>query len=91
MVIFQGADAWFWLWLSVLLTVAVAAATWLYTIVGADRKPRQQRRGEETLERFGDIVEDRAPVPKFLVWTYIGVAIWAVAYIIWTGINGTGI
>ena len=91
MVIFQGADAWFWLWLSLLLTVAVAVGTWFYTIVGADRKPRQQRRGEETLEHFGDLVEDRAPVPRFLVWTYIGVAVWAVAYVLWVGINGTGI
>ncbi|MBV9848676.1 MAG: hypothetical protein JO250_03205 [Armatimonadetes bacterium] len=91
MVLFQGADANFWLWVSVLLTVAVAVGTWYYTIVGVDRRPRLQRRGEETIERYGDIVEDRAPVPKFLIWTYIGVVIWAVAYALWTGLEGTGI
>lgn len=90
MAIFQGADAWFWMWISVLLTVLVAVATWFYTIVGVDTRPRKQKRGEHTVERYGDIEEDRAPVPKFLVMTYIGVAIWAVAYAIWTGIFGLG-
>jgi nitrogen fixation/metabolism regulation signal transduction histidine kinase len=89
--LFQGEDATFWLWMSIILTVLVAAATWYYTIVGVDRKPRHQERGEHTIERYGDIEEDRAPVPKFLVLTYIGVAIWAVAYAIWTGVKGTGI
>ena len=66
-------------------TLATAVATWFYTIVGVDRKPQQQRRGEETLERFGDIVEDRAPVPRFLSLTYVGVAVWAIAYVLWVG------
>ena len=91
MVLFQGGDAWFWVGVSLFLTVAVAAGTWFYTIVGADRKPRQQRRGEETVERFGDLVEDRAPVPLFLKLTYIGVAIWGIVYVLWVGINGTGL
>ncbi len=89
--LFQGEDATFWLWTSILLTVLVAAATWFYTIVGVDTKPRPQQRGEHTVERYGDIEEDRAPVPVFLRLTYAGVAVWAVAYAIWTGVNGTGI
>ena len=91
MAIMQGADTWFWLWLSVLLTAALSLATWYYTIVGRDRPPRKQRRGEETIERYGSIEEDRAPLPKFLIWTYIGVAVWAVAYAVWTGVEGIGL
>ena len=91
MVIFQGQDATFWVWTSILFTVATAVGLWYFTIVGVDRKPRQQQRGEETTERYGDIVEDRAPVPVFLKVTYVGVFLWAIAYILLTGINGTGI
>ena len=90
MVLFQGADAWFWMWMSVLLTFLVALATWYYTIVGVDRKPSKQKRGESTIEHYGDLEEDRAPVPKFLIWTYAGVAVWAIGYVIWTGIYGIG-
>ncbi len=89
--LFQGADATFWLWMSVLLTVMIAVGTWYFTIVGVDRKQRYQERGEHTIERYGDIEEDRAPVPTFLVWTYIGVAVWAVAYAVWTGVYGVGL
>ncbi len=89
--LFQGADAWYWLSVSVVLTVAVAVAAWYFTIVGVDRKPGRQQRGEETIERYGSIEEDRAPVPAFLKWTYIGVGITAIAYALLTGINGTGI
>ena len=91
MAIMQGADAWFWFWLAQLLVVALSLATWYYTIIGRDRAPRKQRRGEETVERYGTIEEDRAPLPKFLIWTYVGVGIWAVAYAVWTGIEGIGI
>ena len=91
MAIMQGADTFFWFWLTVLLTVALVGATWYMTISGRDRPPRRQRRGEETVERYGDIEEDRAPVPRFLSWLYIGLAVWAVAYALWTGINGTGL
>ena len=87
---FQGADAWFWVWTSVLLTVLGAASTWYYVNTGRDRAPKRQRRGEETIEKFGTIEEDRAPVSKFLLWTYICVALWAVGYAFWTGIQGIG-
>lgn len=90
MAIMQGADTWFWLWLSVLLTLALSLATWYFTIVGRDLPPRKQRRGEETIVRYGTIEEDRAPLPKFLIWTFIGVAVWAVVYAVWTGVEGIG-
>ncbi len=90
MAIMQGGDTWFWLWLSILLTGAFSLATWFYTIVGRDRKIARQRRGEKTVERFGTIEEDRAPIPKFLIWTYVGLAVWAVVYAVWTGIEGIG-
>ncbi len=91
MAIMQGADSWFWLWIAALVTVLASLATWYFTIVGRDRPPRKQRRGEETVERYGTIEEDRAPLPKFLLWTYIGIALWAVGYAVWTGIEGIGI
>jgi hypothetical protein len=91
MAIMQGADTWFWFWLAQLLIVALSLATWYYTIIGRDRTPRKQRRGEETIERYGSIEEDRAPLPKFLIWSYIGLGIWVIAYAVWTGIEGIGI
>ena len=90
MVIMQGADTWFWFWMAILLTGAFSLATWYYVIVGRDQPVRKQRRGAETVERYGTIEEDRSPTPKFLMWTYIGVAVWAVVYVIWTGIDGIG-
>jgi hypothetical protein len=91
MAIMQGADTWFWFWLAQLLIVTLSLATWYYTTVGRDHPPRKQRRGEENIERYGTIEEDRAPPPKFLIWTYVGVGIWAIAYAVWTGIEGIGI
>jgi hypothetical protein len=90
MAIMQGGDSFFWFWIAFLLTVGLSVATWYYVIIGRDRTPRKQRRGEETVERYGSIEEDRAPVPKFLIWLYVGVAVWAVGYVIWTGIEGIG-
>lgn len=91
MVIMQGADTWYWLWMAMLFLIAGTVATWYYVIIGRDRPIRKQRRGAETVERYGTIEEDRSPTPKFLYWTYIGVGVWAVAYIVWTGISGLGI
>ena len=64
-------------------------ATWYFTIVGRDR-PQPAAAGEETVERFGTIEEDRAPLPKFLIWTYVGFSLWAIAYVVWTGIRRNG-
>jgi membrane protein implicated in regulation of membrane protease activity len=91
MVVMQGADTWFWFWMVILFTAASTLAVWYYIIIGRDRPIRKQRRGEETIERYGTIEEDRAPTPKFLLITYIGIAVWAVAYVIWTGIEGLGV
>lgn len=91
MVIMQGADTWFWFWAAVILTVASALAIWYIVIIGRDRAPQKQRRGEETLERYGTIEEDRAPLPKFLIYTIVGVVVWGIAYALWTGIEGIGL
>ena len=74
MAIMQGGDTWFWMWLAFSAhRCALSLATWYYTIVGRDRKITSSSAvGEETVERFGTIEEDRAPLPKFLIWTYIG-------------------
>ena len=90
MALFQGGDVWFWFWITVVLTIGTGFIIWYWVMVGRDRSPRAQRRGEETIERYGTIEEDRAPLPKFLVLTYWGVGIWAVAYAIWTGVQGIG-
>lgn len=90
MAIFQGADYIFWFWIAVLLTILTTLAIWYATVIGRDRAPRRQQRGEETIERYGTIEEDRAPLPKFLIYTYIGVALWGIGYIVWTGIEGIG-
>lgn len=91
MVIMQGADTAYWFWIAMFTMIAMTAATWYYVIIGRDRPPRKQRRGAETVERYGTLEEDRSPTPKFLTITYIGFAIWALAYIIWTGIDGSGL
>ncbi len=91
MAIMQGADSWFWMWTALILVVAISLATWYFTVIGRDRPNRKQRRGEETIERYGTIEEDRAPLPKFLVWTYIGIGVWVLVYVIWTGIEGIGV
>jgi len=91
MALFQGGDNFFWFWVVTVLTVMTGLIAWYWVITGRDRNPRKQRRGEDTIERYGSIEEDRAPVPKFLIWTYVGVAIWAICYALWTGIEGMGI
>ena len=91
MVIMQGADTWFWFWITLIVTIALTLLTWFYVTVGRDRPQHKQRRGEDTIERYGTLEEDRAPLPRFIHWTFIGVVVWAVAYIVWTGIEGIGI
>ncbi len=91
MALFQGADNVFWFWVATGMTALTALAVWYWTIIGRDRAPRKQRRGEETIERYGTLEEDRAPMPKFLIWTYVGLVVWAVIYVLWTGIEGLGV
>lgn len=90
MAIFQGADNYFWFWIVMILTILTALAVWYWTIVGRDVSPTRQRRGENTIERYGTIEEDRAPTPKFLYYMYWGIAVWAIGYALWTGIEGIG-
>lgn len=90
MAIMQGADNLFWTALTFFLIIATAVGTWYLTIVGRDRPQPKQKRGEETVVRYGSIEENRAPMPKFLTFTIVGVVIWALAYALWTGIKGLG-
>lgn len=77
-----------WVIVEIITAVVLIAGIWMFVHTGADRKAVRQRRGEQTVERYGDIEEDRAPTSKFLLWTYVGVAVWAVVYAVYTGING---
>jgi membrane protein DedA with SNARE-associated domain len=91
MTIMQGQNLNFWFWIEVALIVLAVLGTWYMTIAGRDQKPRRQRRGEETIEHYGaGLAENRAPLPKFMVLTIVGVVVWAVGYLIWTGIYGLG-
>lgn len=90
MTIMQGDSNIAWFWLTVVLLILSVLVTWYFTIVGRDRPVQRQRKGEKTIEHFGSIQEDRAPVPKFLIWTYIGTGIWGVGYLLWVGIRGMG-
>lgn len=91
MTIMQGQDLNFWFWVEVVLLVLTVLGTWYMTIAGRDHKPRRQRRGEETVEHYAaGIEENRAPLPKFLVLTIVGVVIWSIAYLLWTGFEGLG-
>jgi membrane protein DedA with SNARE-associated domain len=88
MTLFQGSTDTFWLIVAAIASVLICAATWYMVIVGRDRPPQRLRRSEERTERFGDIEEDRSPIPKFLTYAYVGIAIWSVGYLIWTGVEG---
>lgn len=90
MTIMQGQDLNFWFWIEVILLVLSVLATWYMTIAGRDHKPRRQRRGEETVENYAGIEENRAPLPKFLVLTIVGVVVWSIGYLLWTGFAGLG-
>jgi hypothetical protein len=87
-VIFQGQNDSFWFLITFAATVLMSIAVWYFVIVGRDRPPRKQRLGESTIVHYGSIGEDRAPIPKFLVYTFIGAIVWGVGYLLWTGVNG---
>jgi len=65
----------------------MGTAIWYVVIIGRDRPKKKQRRGESTIETYGDISEDHAPLPKFLIYTFVGTAVWALGYLIWAGYN----
>ena len=89
MALMQGPESLMWFLLTVLFTVLACAFTWYLVVTGRDRAPRRQRKGQSTIVKYGDIEEDRAPVSKFLMWTYVGVGVWSIGYLIWTGFRGT--
>ena len=89
MAIMQSSDNWIWFCAEAALIVLSIFAVWFIVRTGRDRPPAKQERGEQALEDYGDgIQEDHAPLSKFLIGTYIVVAVWAGLYLIWTGING---
>ena len=88
MAVMQGPESVMWFFVTVIFSVLACVFTWYLVITGRDRAPRRRRQGESTVVKYGDLEEDRSPVSKFLIWTYVGVGIWSVAYLIWTGIHG---
>ncbi|BDI34075.1 hypothetical protein CCAX7_61260 [Capsulimonas corticalis] len=86
--IMQGQDNWIWLLAEVATTIFSVIAVWYVTIIGRDRDPAKQKRGEEAIVSYGDIEEDHAPLPKFLIWTYVLFGGWTAAYLVWTGFHG---
>lgn len=88
MVIMQGASAYQWFWISLALTVVLTIAIWLMAVIGRDLPEAEQKRLENSVINFGPVSENEAPIPKFLRWIYIGVAVWSVFYLFWTGIKG---
>ena len=90
MAIMQGQDNVFWAVLAGILTILTCVFFWYLVIMGRDRPEHKQKHGEDEGEVFGDITENRAPLPKFLIITYVGVGAWALSYAIWTGVNGIG-
>jgi len=88
MMIMQGGDAVFWNAWALILGGMSVAFVWYIVITGRDRNQNRQQRGERELESYGELKEDHAPLSKFLIWTYVGIAIWAVVYLLFTGIKG---
>lgn len=88
--IFQGNDNLFWLFAELALAAVLIVGLWFLVLVGRDRQPMRQKKGEETLERFGDLEEDRAPVPKFIILAMVLAGCFALYYVLWVGYNGMG-
>ncbi len=88
MIVMQGSDAVLWFWCESAIAVLSIVAIWYMVIVGRDRPADELKPKEDQIEQFGDVAESHAPVPKFLLWTYVLTAFWAVCYLCWTGTNG---
>jgi hypothetical protein len=88
--IFQGNDNLFWLFAEICLSAVLIVGLWLLVLVGRDARPSRQKKGEEALERFGDLEEDRAPIPKFIILCMVLAGCFAVYYMFWIGRNGMG-
>jgi hypothetical protein len=88
MTLMQGGDINDWFWIEIAVVVVLVVATWLMVVAGRDISPAEQKRREKQIVHYGDLSEDRAPIPKFIRWTWVSVAIWIVCYLLWTGIKG---
>jgi hypothetical protein len=88
MFIMQGDDSGYWAIWAVVLSVLSVLFVWYMVITGRDHKPKTQARGEHEIERFGELEQDHAPLSKFLILTYVGIGVWVVIYVVWTGIEG---
>jgi hypothetical protein len=86
MALFQGANDSCWFWISAAVTVLMGTSIWFMVLIGRERDPNKSKIRE--VERFSDIEEDHAPVPQFLMITFIGTALWGLGYLIWTGMVG---
>ena len=84
----QGQNNWLWFLVEAALCVLSIAFIWYLTMIGRDRKPNVQRRGEERITSYGEVEEEHSPLPKFLIITYVLFGIWAVIYLISTGMYG---
>ena len=84
----QASDNWIWFAAETALTLLSIIAVWFVTLVGRDRNPTRQKRGEEGTTKYADVEEDHSPLPKFLILTYIVFGAWMLGYLFSTGIFG---
>jgi membrane protein DedA with SNARE-associated domain len=87
MALFQGENDSFWLWITVLVTAMMAGAIWFIVLIGREK---QFRSGEASVSNGdnADLEGDNAPLPSFLKITFVGTALWALGYLLWTGFRG---
>ena len=89
MAIMQGDGNWVWTLAESALAVLSIVFVWYLTTIGRDRDPAKQKRGRQELDEYAEGIQgDHSPLPKFLIWTYVFVGVWTVAYVIWTGTHG---
>ena len=88
MAMMQGTENVLWFLATIAFSVLACLFTWFVVITGRDRPRKKQKRGESTIVAYGDIEEDRSPLSKFLIYTYAGVGVWSIVYLIWTGVKG---
>ena len=75
----------FFLGLIAVLLVYLGFKGWL------SQAREETEEGQESLKYTDELREAKHPIPPILVFVYIGVVVWAVAYAILIGIFGGGI
>jgi uncharacterized membrane protein len=71
-----------------LVFLGIAALVLLYVAFGGTTYDRREE-DEGKMEEYPEgIRAARHPVPPILVFVYVGFAIWAVAYVLMTGVSG---